>query len=206
MNYIYDIFLNFNDTLYDIYEWNKNDNIIHIRKIPLFKVDKKTMCDFITKKVELSSEFLSKVFKKTEVFGKNKIDNINYCFLISDGIDVIAIKLGNKYSRLLIEEEREVLDYVKSIKTIEMEYNVIKNNKKISFKTRNEIRIKEYIIKKINELIKYNEYDKLKYLYLDCFNKSINEDVDKFFFLELNKNWDNVYLKLYNLLKLIETR
>lgn len=206
MNYIYDIFLNFNNVLYDIYEWNRNDNIIHIRKIPLFKVDKKTMCDFITKKVELSNEFLSKIYKKTEVFGKNKIDNINYCFLISDGIDAIAIKLGGKYSRLLIEEEREVIEYAKSIKPMEIEYNIIKNNKMSLFKTRNEIKIKEYITKKINDLIKSNDYDKLKYLYLDCFNKKVDDNVDKLFFLELNKDWDNVYLKLYNLLKLTETR
>lgn len=206
MNYIYDIFLNFNDTLYDIYEWNRNDNIIHIRKIPLFKVDKKTMYDFITKKIELSNDFLTKIFKKTEIFGKNKIDNINYSFLISDGIDAVAIKLGNKYSRLLIEEEREVIDYVKSIKPITIDYKIIKSNKKTVFKTRNEIKIKEYILKKVNELIKYNDYDKLKYLYLDCFNKNIENDVDKLFLLELNNNWDNVYMKLYNLLKLIETR
>ncbi|MBO5096512.1 MAG: DUF3603 family protein [Bacilli bacterium] len=206
MNYIYDIFLNFNETLYDIYEWNRNDNIIHIRKIPLFKVDKKTMYDFITKKIELSNDFLTKIFKKTEIFGKNKIDNINYSFLISDGIDAVAIKLGNKYSRLLIEEEREVIDYVKSIKPITIDYKIIKSNKKTIFKTRNEIKIKEYIFKKVNELIKCNDYDKLKYLYLDCFNKNIENDVDKLFLLELNKNWDSVYLKLYNLLKLIETR
>lgn len=206
MNYIYDIFLNFNDALYDIYEWNKNDNIIHIRKIPLFKVDKKTMCDFINNKIELTNDFLCKIYKKTEVFTKNKIDNINYCFLISDGNDAIAYKLGNKYSRLLIEEEREVLDVSRSIKTVDIEYSIMKSNKKSSFKTRNEIKIKYYIDKKINELIKYNDYDKLKYLYLDCFNKSVDKNIDKLFFVELNKNWDKVYLKLYNLLKLIETR
>lgn len=205
MNYIYDIFLNFNDVLYDIYEWNKNDNIIHIRKIPLFKVDKKTMHDFVTKKIEISDEFLTKIFRKTEVFSKNKIENINYSFLISDGIDAIAIKIGNKYSRLLIEEEREVIEYCRNVKPIDIEYKV-KNSKKVIFKTRNEIKIKQYIIKKIEELIKINDYDKLKYLYLDCFNKNINENIDKLFLLELNKNWDNVYLKLYNLLKLIETR
>lgn len=205
MNYIYDIFLNFNDVLYDIYEWNKNDNIIHVRKIPLFKVDKKTMHDFVTKKIEISNEFLTKIFRKTEVFSKNKIENINYSFLISDGIDVIAIKIGNKYSRLLIEEEREVIEYCRNVKPIDIEYKA-KNSKKIIFKTRNEIKIKQYIIKKIEELIKTNDYDKLKYIYLDCFNKNINENVDKLFLLELNKNWDNVYLKLYNLLKLIETR
>lgn len=203
MNYIYDIFLNFNDTLYDIYEWNKTDPIIHIRKIPLFKVDKKTMCDFITKKIELNAEFLSKILKKTELFSKNS--NINYAFLISDGIDVIAYKHSNKYSRLLVEEEREVIEYVRSINNTKIDYKIIKNNTSISFKTRNETKIKEYITKKINELIKNNDYDKLKYLYLDCFNKNVDK-VDKLFLDELNNNWDNVYLKLYNLLKLIETR
>ena len=204
MNYIYDIFLNFNNYLYDVYEWNKNDNIIHVRKIPLFRVDNKTMCDFINNKIELSLEFLSKIYNKTELFSKNK--NIDYSFLISDGNDVIAVKAGNKYSRLLIEEEREVLEYAGSIKSIEIDYKIIKNNKKIIFKTRNEIKIKNYIIKRINELIKYNDYDKLKFLYLDCFNKNIDDNIDKLFIYELNKNWDNVYLKLYNLLKLIETR
>lgn len=202
MNYIYDIFLNFNDVLYDIFEWNKSDYIIHIKKIPIFRVDKKTLNDFKSKKIELSEEFLSKIFKKTEVFDKT---NINYSFLISDGIDVIAYKEG-KYSRLLIDEEREVLEYVSTIHTTYINYNIIKENNKEVFKTRNEIRIRKYINKRINELIKYNDYDKLKYLYLDCFNKEIYKNIDKLFFKELNKNWDNVYLKLYNLLKLIETR
>jgi len=203
MNYIYDIFLNFNDILYDIYEWNKSDNIIHIRKIPLFRVSKQTMRDFITKKVELSGEFLAKIFKKTEVFGKN---NINYSFLISDGIDVIAYKSNNKYSRLLVDEEREVIEYANAIKIVDIDYKILNDNRKVVFKTRNEIKIKHYITEKVNELIKYNDVDKLRYLYLDCFNKNVNDNVDKLFLLELNKNWDKVYLKLYNLLKLIETR
>jgi len=33
MTYIYDILLNFKDDLYEFYDWNKTDNIIHIRKI-----------------------------------------------------------------------------------------------------------------------------------------------------------------------------
>ena len=38
MTYIYDILLNFKDELIEFYDWNKNDNIIHIRKIPLLKI------------------------------------------------------------------------------------------------------------------------------------------------------------------------
>ena len=38
MTYIYDILLNFKEELIEFYDWNKNDNIIHIRKIPLLKI------------------------------------------------------------------------------------------------------------------------------------------------------------------------
>ena len=38
MNYIYDIYLNLNETLYDFFDWNKNDKLTHIKKIPVFKV------------------------------------------------------------------------------------------------------------------------------------------------------------------------
>ena len=38
MNYIYDIYLNFNNIPYDFFEWNKNDNLIHLKKIPIYKV------------------------------------------------------------------------------------------------------------------------------------------------------------------------
>ena len=34
MTYIYDVTLNFNEILYDFFEWNNTDNLIHVRKIP----------------------------------------------------------------------------------------------------------------------------------------------------------------------------
>ena len=38
MNYIYNIALNFQKNFVDFFEWNLNDNIIYINKIPIFKV------------------------------------------------------------------------------------------------------------------------------------------------------------------------
>ena len=38
MNYIYDILLNFQNEYYDFFEWNTNDQITHIKKIPIIKV------------------------------------------------------------------------------------------------------------------------------------------------------------------------
>jgi len=42
MTYIYDILLNFNDSLlYEFYEWSSNDDIENMKKIKLVKVDKR---------------------------------------------------------------------------------------------------------------------------------------------------------------------
>ena len=45
MNYIYDILINLQKNLYDFYEWNLSDDIMHVRKIPLIKI--KT-CDLLS--------------------------------------------------------------------------------------------------------------------------------------------------------------
>ena len=38
MTYIYDILLNFNEEYYEFYDWNKEDTIVHIKKIPIYKI------------------------------------------------------------------------------------------------------------------------------------------------------------------------
>lgn len=204
MNYIYDILLNFNDNLYDTFEWNKTDTIFHVRKIPLFKINTKTMRMFLNTKVKFDKMFLDKTYKKTEFF--NKV-NFDYCFILSDCIDAIAFKVSKdtvKYSRLLPDEEKDTLEYSKSLKEINIDVSKIGKIKKDNFKTRNELKIKKYINKKINLLIKNNDIEKLTYLYLDCFNKEFVDSSN--FIKEINSNWNNVYLKLYETLKLIETR
>ena len=47
MIYIYDILLNLNNDFYEFYEWEKNDNIFHIKKIPIFLVDTNFMEDLL---------------------------------------------------------------------------------------------------------------------------------------------------------------
>ena len=68
MNYMYDVLLNFNDFPYDIFEWNKDDKINHIRKIPLFKLKTADLSNLINKNVRLDNDFLNKIYKKTELY------------------------------------------------------------------------------------------------------------------------------------------
>ena len=58
MNYIYDIVLNFNKEYFYFYEWNKKDNIINIKKIPLFVVDNNTFNMMKYDKVVVDSSFI----------------------------------------------------------------------------------------------------------------------------------------------------
>ena len=197
MNYIYDIFLNFNNRPYDIFEWNKTDKILHIRKIPLVKINTNDIYNLINKKVKMSEEFLTKIYKKTEEYNKNIID---YSFIATDGKIVVAVKIDNnkiKYSQLFLQEESEVIDFSSNLKVSNIKYNIIATKKIDYLKTRNEVYIKRFIY---NQLKSIKDINKLNFLYLECFNKKTN-NVLKDLYFELENNFEYVYIKLYKILK-----
>ena len=49
MNYIYDVILNLRSKYYDFFFWEEDDEITHISKIPVIKVNKKTIESFKSK-------------------------------------------------------------------------------------------------------------------------------------------------------------
>ena len=198
MNYIYDILLNFNNIPYDIFEWNKDDKILHIRKIPLIKLSTFDLFNLVNKKVKIDNEFLIKIYKRTEQYNKKVLD---YSFLATDGKMVIAFKIEQnkiKYSQLFLDEEMEVLDFSSNLNVSSIKYQII-NDKKIDYlQTRNQQYIKKFIY---NQLKKINDVDKLNFLYLECFNKKSNDTLKDIYY-ELDHNFENVYIKLYKVLKM----
>ena len=66
MNYIYDIYLNFNKDLYDFFDWNKNDKLIHIKKIPIFKISEENFKMYVHNSIIINNTFLNSVYNKTE--------------------------------------------------------------------------------------------------------------------------------------------
>ncbi len=207
MNYVYDVLLNFNKEMYEFYDWNLDDYISHIRKILVFRVDNKTMRDLVNNSIVVDSDFLIKISNRTEMFTKQNVKIINYAALFTNGSFVIGIKFDKNgeiigRSKLLIDEELDILDSALDMNQYNLKYNLIVDNKNVSFKTRKEILIEKYILKKLNEV--ENNKEMLKYLYYECFNEK-NNDFRKML-LKLNKsltnNWDNFYNKVYNFFKL----
>ncbi len=205
MNYIYDVVLNFKETLYDFYEWNINDNTVHFRRIPLIKINSQILLEIQNNKIKITNNFKNQIKNKTELFSKSK-HNYYYSCLFCDGMNVIGITFNQDgvsilKSKMLLEEEQEVLDYCEGIIEKTMEYEIIKEEKKETFKTRLEEEQEIYIKQEISNI---KNLEKLKYLYYECFNKTENnkKTIVSHFHKELKNNWDKIFPILYNFFKL----
>lgn len=180
MNYIYDISINYNKELIDFYEWNKEDNIIFVLKIPVFKIDKKLFYDIYYNDITVEKNFLNHILNKTDIYSPNMIKKEKYSCVFTDGDNVICIKFSNigknvLKSTLSIEESEEVLEFSKLIKTTIINYKINRINKiKHNFytrKQRNNLSISKKFINKIYINKKYNE---LRYIYYEIFNNYEN--------------------------------
>lgn len=209
MNYIYDILLNFQDYAFDFYDWNYNDKITHIRKIPMFKINEKTMDDFLNFNIIFNNELLKMIFKKTEIFSKKTIKTINYSFIVSDGINSLSLLLNNKgniikRSKLIIDEDIEVCEFSEHLLEKKLYYEKTSKFKNFIFKTRNEELTEKKLLFKLNKI--KDDQEQMKYIYYECFNKK-NNDVNFIYNIiktELNKNYNLLAPKLNNILNLQE--
>ena len=209
MNYIYDIFLNFQSELYDFFEWNYDDKITHIRKIPVFRINPNDFLKLKNSFFRINNDFKEKIHNKTECFNQRKVTTIEYACLFTNAIEVVAIlfdKEGRsiKYSNLFIDENTEVIEVCEQLNEECFSY-IVNNKKQINnYTTRKDREIIKYIKNEFNLLIKNNENDKLKYLYYECFNKKenrINIVINEFKKWINNYNISN-YMKVYDVLKM----
>lgn len=178
MTYVYDIILNFTDNYYyDFYEWNVKDNIINIKKIPLFRVDKNTLNDFINYKIKVNKSLLKQIDNKS-IMNKKYKDKYIYIALLSSGEKSIGLcfdKNGNiLYKSSMLLDEEEDANIIALNQTItKLKYKKLSKNS-INL-LRSDIQKKNIIIKELNKIYNNSEYKKLKYIYYDIFNK-ISDD------------------------------
>lgn len=208
MSYVYDIILNFNNHLYEFYEWKKDDNICHIKRINLILVESKVYNEIIDNVVSFSKEFLLTIFNKCEYYTNRKIDTIPYAFLLTDSYRVVGIILDSngkivKYSSLLLDEEEDILDLCNKIGVIKLDYSIIKKKIKNEFLTREEKNIIRFIKKDINDVYMKKNLSKLKYLYYEYFNKQC-DDIDLIYQELLNELTKSINEKHYLLCDLIK--
>ena len=66
MTYIYDLILNFHNELLEFYEWDKSDNIHHIKRINLIKIKSSTYNEILDYDIVFNNNFLTEIFNKCE--------------------------------------------------------------------------------------------------------------------------------------------
>lgn len=200
MNYIYDIYLNLNEVLYDFYDWNKNDKLIHIKKIPIFKISEENFKMLVYNSVKFDSNFIISVHNKTEVW--NISQNLNFCALFSDNNNIIAIEFdenGNsiRKSFLQIDEELEVLETINKLKEKDLNFEIIKKVNTL-LRTRKELKEESFIDKELKNI----DNDKLRYVYFECFGKHEKNRKEILKSIKNLSKSSKTYKNLYNILKL----
>lgn len=169
MKYVYDIVLNFNMEYYDFYEWNKNDKLLNVKKIPLYRVSK--------------DDYNS--IKYNDVI----IDKINdKMMLITNTLEVMAIIINKggrvvKRSSLLIDEEDEILDGSDELKITKLEFkkNIYRKREIVGRSNKEKRQYVNLFFKNINL---NNDLYLLKYIYYDLYRK--DDDIDNIYNTLLN--------------------
>lgn len=192
MEFIYDILLDFQEEYCDFFEWQIDDKIMNVKRIPLYKVSSK---DYLILKY-------NEVVLQDNVFLKK-----HRIILVTNGIEVMGLLLNNtnkiiKRSSLLLEDSEDILGYLPQLKTTVVKY--IENNKRtINYEGRLHREKKNYIEQFLNKInLKTDEY-LLKYLYYDIYNME-EEDLNKIYkkLCDLKKTNIN---KLYSSIRIINS-
>ena len=186
MDYIYDIVLNFQNHYYEFYEWHKDDKIINIQRIPIYKIKNK---DYQT-------------IKNNYVTITNQKILLHKLLLLTNGFEVMGILINKKgkvlkKSSLIIEESDDILKYHKKFKKSEINY-IINNYDYSTNKTRIIIEQEKYIRNFFKSIDQEKDKYKLKYLYYDIY-KIDEENIKKIYNNLLNLSKKDMSL-LYNAL------
>lgn len=211
MIYIYDILVNFcdNDLVYDFYEWNSSDNVENIKRIKLIHISREMYQDLLEYECIIDNELLIKIYRTCEIYKAKKIKILDYCLLVSDGSRVMAIELNKDgtiiyKSNLLLDEEEEIAILASNLEISNINYSKNKKIFKNRFFTRHELIIRNYLYNEINNSYKNKEYDKLRFLYQEYFDKDTlsYSDMKNDLINSIKTNIDNKHIELFDLLKL----
>ena len=204
MNYYYDVVLNFSDINMLFYEWNKFDNLELYKRVPIIQVNSKTLNDFINNNVVVDENFLEMIKDKA----KKKGDCPSYIAIFADRNGSIALEFdenGNSLYRsfLDIDDDLNISEFLYTVDIMKVSYE-IKDEIKYNDCLRMEDEIKLLIKTEINSLYKKKGFVKLKYLYMEWFNK-VPYDNEKIYDYMINKLNDKVGIeekRIYDLIKL----
>lgn len=203
MTYIYDIVLNFTDVnrYFDVYEWEKDDHLVNIKKALILRVNNKVLNDFIKYKIKVNKTFLEFIKDKSMCYKKDKI---KYLVILSNGEKSVGFsfdELGNIVykSSLLFDEEEIINKMALKIDKSDIIYTNYDNEYDFSL-PRHFLEKNKYVNKELKSLYNLKKYEELRYIYYEIFNAIENDNKLIYERLLNYKEYINKYDYLYNLI------
>ena len=209
MTYIYDVLLNFSDTerIVEFFEWNNNDSIDHIKRMPLIRISSNAFNELINNNIVVEKEFLDKIQDSTWMYKKTK--NLEYAVLITDLNKVIAFEFNKEgktiaKSGLLLDEEEEIIEESYDLKEEKLNYKIESKINNNIFLTREEQKKQKYLLLELDNIVKENNKNKLNFLYHEIFLKDKLTFEEKYLKLkeDIEKNYTSKYNNLYEIVRL----
>ncbi len=208
---VYDIILNLIDSnrVYESFEWNKKDNIEHIKKIPMVRVTTNTLYDIINSTFTVDKSFLNEIYRKSEVYTDTGTSKIDYGVLFTDTYKVVAVEFNKEgkslfKSNLLLDEEDEILDLSNEVKLRSLDYKIVKRYNNSYLLTREEEFRRNYLLKELKISYKKKKFEKINYLYEEIYPKDNKSLVDRYKILldSIDNNYNEKHDKLYGIIRL----
>ncbi len=204
MDYYYDVLLNFQDSYSMFYEWDSEDIIDYIKKIPIIHIDAKMIEHLITKKIKVEEDFLKNIENKTKLKGNT---NLKYACIFSDGKNSLAMEFNDNgesvsKSSLILEDELNINEFIYNIALQKVNYKIIDDDN-IRNETRQELKVKKILKIEIDSIYQNKEYSKLKYIYLEWFS-SILPNIDEMYQNMLSKLENKLTEREYHIYELIK--
>lgn len=204
MNFYYDIIVNFQENNYMFYEWEDDDVLDCIKKIPLIQVTTKTLKDLVNNNFMVDKDFLTSIHKKTKL--KNGTLEYAALFVSKNGTLVVEFAQDGSSivrSYLQVIDECHIQDILYTLPTDKLNYKII--NKIIENKgIRKEEIIKKFINLELNTLYKNKDWEKIVFLYNEWFLKTKSNVAEMIQDMQnkLKSGITDVEVKIYELIKL----
>ena len=186
--YAFNISLNYSNNLIDFYDWSDKDNIVLIKKIPLFLVNDRQYQNLLYNKVIFAEKFYEIIKDKTIL----KDDKYETSILVSNGVNAFGIKINNRNSTfksyLDVMDEAEVGELSSNLSVYNIDFEVIGPDYIHSNLTRNSKYVLNSIVLNLEKSKSVS--GKLEYLYYEWFKKmpenksfydELVEDINKSF-------------------------
>lgn len=211
MKKTYDILVNYQKIAYEFYDWNKTDDVKHIKVIPTFKVSDKCLQDFYNYDLMVDRTFLDMIKDKTEIFIKGLTIKESYACILFSSYSALSFKFdkqGNVIgkSNLLFDEADDIITTFYSLEETKINYKVTSMEKLNSFYTRYESKMVDDLVNYLKQIQKNSNDYETKYIYFECFNKEIDSSKKAYekLFNSVNKLDFKVIDKLKNLMKVLK--